>query len=109
MVSRRAALRKARRNFRSARRALRSVDSFDRMTVQETSENMIRNPITARGTGSELLTMSQKFTSAKPPPQCPDVNRSPSDSYNLLHFHCNRRVDETKTMRNVSASRLGCG
>src|SRR5437763_1853244 len=93
---------------------------FEKIMVQDTSENNSRNPITACATGSELLTSSQKFTSSHRLPKCTDVNRFPL-LYQLRAprnrrgckphhatararqspFHCNRRNRKTESLKNV--------
>ncbi len=80
MASMRSALRKARRNFLLAEAARRKVNHLEKMTVQESSENSSRTPITAMGIGSELLTISQKLTCATMPIQCSEINRFPFSS-----------------------------
>ena len=98
MASRRVALRKARKKLQvepSARG--RNCTAFEKMMVQEISENMSRKPITAKGTGSELLTSSQKFTSSNPVQKAAQMSQyQPAPFFFRLHLYCSRRTQKTE-------------
>jgi hypothetical protein len=68
--------------------ARRNWTSFEKMMVQEMSENISSKPIAARVTGSELFTSSQKFTSARRLPKFAEVNRFPFSFLTYERWRC---------------------